>query len=94
MPVRHPSPTPKNVGTFPKALSQRTTKSRISVDLDVLVTVVARAIEVFGTRDKAVDWLRTPLPALSHRTPISIMNTSAGVEQIEDVLGRIEHGVW
>ncbi|HEY3742215.1 MAG TPA: MbcA/ParS/Xre antitoxin family protein [Bryobacteraceae bacterium] len=67
---------------------------QIRVDLDVIVTVVARAIEVFGTRDKAIDWLRTPLPALSHRTPISIMNTTTGVEQIQDVLGRIEHGIW
>jgi putative toxin-antitoxin system antitoxin component (TIGR02293 family) len=71
----------------------RTTEGR-TVDLDGIVTVTARAIEVFGTREKAIRWLRTPLPALSDRTPLSMLNTPDGIEHIEDVLGRIEQGVW
>ncbi len=62
--------------------------------LEGLVSVIARAIEVFGTRDKAIVWLRTPLPALSHKTPLSVLDTASGAEQVEDVLGRIEQGVW
>ena len=71
----------------------RTTEAQ-TVDLDGIVTVTARAIEVFGTREKAIRWLRTPLPALSDRTPLSMLNTADGIEHIEEVLGRIEQGVW
>ena len=31
-----------------------------TVDLDGIVSVTGRAIEVFGARDKAIRWLRTP----------------------------------
>jgi putative toxin-antitoxin system antitoxin component (TIGR02293 family) len=65
-----------------------------TVDLDGIVAVTARAIEVFGAREKALRWLRTPLPSLSDRTPLSMLNTTDGIGRIEEVLGRIEHGVW
>ncbi|MCC6588452.1 MAG: DUF2384 domain-containing protein [Bryobacterales bacterium] len=65
-----------------------------TVDLDGIVAVTSRAIEVFGDREKAIRWLRMPLPSLSHRTPISLLNSADGIEQVEDVLGRIEQGVW
>ena len=65
-----------------------------TVDLNGIVGVTARAIEVFGAREKAIRWLRTPLPSLSDRTPLSMLNTADGIEQVEDVLGRIEQGVW
>ncbi len=65
-----------------------------TVDLDGIVGVTGRAIEVFGDREKASRWLRTPLPSLSNRTPLSMLKTADGIEQIEDVLGRIEQGVW
>jgi putative toxin-antitoxin system antitoxin component (TIGR02293 family) len=71
----------------------RTTEAH-AIDLDGIVTVTARAIEIFGTREKAIRWLRTPLPSLSDRTPLSMLNTADGIEHIEDVLGRIEQGVW
>ena len=65
-----------------------------TVDLDGIVTVTARAIEVFGTREKAIRWLRTPLPSLSDRAPLSMLNTADGIGHIEEVLGRIEQGIW
>ena len=74
--------------------SHVTTNETYIVDLDGIVTVTARAIEVFGTREKALRWLRTPLPSLSDRTPLSMMNTTVGIDSIADVLGRIEQGVW
>jgi putative toxin-antitoxin system antitoxin component (TIGR02293 family) len=77
-----------------RAQAHLTTRDVHTVDLDGIVTVTARAIEVFGTREKAIRWLRTPLPSLSDRTPLSMLNTADGIEHIEDVLGRIEQGVW
>lgn len=48
-------------------------------------SVMDRAIEVMGDRDDAMRRLGTP---------ISLLGTSEGATRVEDVLGRMEHGVW
>jgi uncharacterized protein (DUF2384 family) len=60
---------------------------------DPIVDVVARAIEVFGTREKAQRWLRTPVRSLGDKTPISL-DSPEGLVRVQDTLGRVEHGVW
>ena len=55
--------------------------------------VAAHAFAVFGAEDKAATWLRRPNRALNGEPPIELLDTDAGARQIEDVLGRIEHGV-
>jgi putative toxin-antitoxin system antitoxin component (TIGR02293 family) len=55
--------------------------------------VVVRAAEVLGSRAAAQHWLTRPNPALGGRTPLSLLDTSLGWEQVKQVLGRIEHGV-
>jgi putative toxin-antitoxin system antitoxin component (TIGR02293 family) len=62
--------------------------------IDSIVDVTARAIEVFGTREKALRWLKTPVRSLGDQTPLSLLNTTEGVAQVHDTLGRVEHGVW
>jgi putative toxin-antitoxin system antitoxin component (TIGR02293 family) len=64
---------------------------------DVVVrtaTVLARAIDVLGDRKKAVHWLTTSNRALGGEIPITLLDTSAGVHEIETLLGRIEYGVY
>lgn len=56
--------------------------------------MIARASEVLGSRDEAMRWLGTPIPALGLATPISILGTKEGVQRINDVLTQMEHGVW
>ena len=48
---------------------------------------------VFGTEDKASTWLRRPNRALNNELPIRLLDTDVGTRQVEDILGRIEHGV-
>lgn len=59
-----------------------------------LVEVTARAIEVFGSREKALRWLKTPVRSLGDRVPLSLLDTPDGVDRLHDVLGRVEHGIW
>ena len=59
-----------------------------------IVEVAARAMEVFGTREKALRWLNTPVRSLGDQTPLSLLDTPEGVVQVQDTLGRVEHGVW
>lgn len=53
-----------------------------------------RATEVIGNREKAHRWLGTPIRGLGFATPISLLGTSEGAQQVQDILTQMEHGVW
>ena len=74
----------------PKTGETRVVKSEAAT----IVEVTARAMEVFGTREKALRWLSTPVRSLGDQTPVSLLSTPDGVAQVQDTLGRVEHGVW
>ena len=59
-----------------------------------LMRVVKDLIEEFGTRDAAIDWLHEEQPALGMRRPIDMMRTDPGASSVEDLIGRIRHGVY
>lgn len=84
---------------------QREVESRILVllqsppppkiqSLEPLVRVIARAVEVLGTSEKALRWLNTPIRSLGNATPTSLLTSPQGTARVEDALGQIEHGVW
>ena len=56
--------------------------------------VTARAVEVFGSREKALRWLKAPVRSLGDQSPLSLLDTEEGINRVTDVLGRVEHGVW
>ena len=56
--------------------------------------LIARAISVFGTHERAVAWLEAANPALGGQTPLHLIETSAdGAQKIEEELDAIEHGI-
>lgn len=59
-----------------------------------LARIAAYAEQVFESSDTAIDWLKRPNRALEGVTPISLLDTDAGVEQVSELLGRIEYGVY
>lgn len=56
--------------------------------------VLAQATEVFGNQEEGERWLNTPALAFGHRRPIDLLVTPIGTEMVQDVLARIEHGVY
>lgn len=58
-----------------------------------LARVAAHAVAALGTEAKAATWLRRPNRALNGEAPLALLDTDLGARQIEDVLGRLEHGV-
>lgn len=58
------------------------------------VDLIVKALEISGSPEKLTRWLQTPLPSLAHHTPLSLLHTEDGRQQVEDVLGRIEHGIF
>jgi putative toxin-antitoxin system antitoxin component (TIGR02293 family) len=59
-----------------------------------LVRVFALAEGTLGTLDKAREWMRHTNRALRGQTPISLLNTDQGARLVEQILGRIAHGVF
>ena len=58
-----------------------------------IARVAGHAVSVFGAEDKAATWLRRPNRALNGELPIRLLDTDVGARQVEDILGRIEHGI-
>jgi len=47
-----------------------------------------------GDNDAAVGWLQTPHPLLQGESPMSYASTEMGALDVEDLIGRIRHGVF
>lgn len=56
--------------------------------------IFAHAVEVFDDQQKAAVWLSRPNAALGGRTPLSMLDTDIGVQDVNEILGRIEHGIF
>ncbi len=53
--------------------------------------ILILATEVFGTREKAVEWLKRSSRALGNQQPIQLLDTDAGTQCVERELRQIEH---
>ena len=53
-----------------------------------------RALEVLGDGDSARRWMGSPKQALGGNTPLQLARTEIGARRVEQLLGRIEHGVF
>jgi putative toxin-antitoxin system antitoxin component (TIGR02293 family) len=80
-----------------RTLARRRHGRRLAADesdrLYRLARIAAQAVAVLGSEEKAALWLRRPNRAVNGEVPLALLDTDLGVRQIEDVLGRIEHGV-
>lgn len=56
--------------------------------------VFARALELFeGDAEGARRWLTTPLRALGNNRPIEFARTDVGAIEVDNLIGRLEHGI-
>jgi putative toxin-antitoxin system antitoxin component (TIGR02293 family) len=56
--------------------------------------ILAKATTIFGSQERAEQWLEKPATGLNRRRPIDLLSTPAGVELVEDFLERLEYGVY
>jgi putative toxin-antitoxin system antitoxin component (TIGR02293 family) len=81
----------------PRNLLRRREQNRLSADesdrLYRLARVLAHANRVFGDPEESADWIQAPNRALGKQKPLALLDTDIGAQQVDDVLGRIEHGI-
>jgi putative toxin-antitoxin system antitoxin component (TIGR02293 family) len=57
-----------------------------------IARVTQRAIEAFGDKEQALEWLKRPNRVLQGFAPLGLLVTDAGAVVVTDELGRIEYG--
>lgn len=50
--------------------------------------------QIFGTEEATRRWLNAPAVSLGGRTPLEFARTEQGAREVENVLGRIEDGIF
>jgi len=58
-----------------------------------VLRVVEEAEVTFANREKAHCWLRRPTAVLAGRAPLDLLDTDVGARHVEQLLGRIAHGL-
>jgi putative toxin-antitoxin system antitoxin component (TIGR02293 family) len=56
--------------------------------------LLKEAEDVFGGGDSAREWLTNPQAGLGNAVPLDFAKTEIGAREVENLLGRIEYGVY
>ena len=56
--------------------------------------LLGKAVEVMGNEEAGREWLTRPAYGLGGVTPLDYAETEAGAREVENLLGRIEYGVY
>jgi putative toxin-antitoxin system antitoxin component (TIGR02293 family) len=83
----------------PRTLSRRKSRGRLSPEesdrLLRLATLFELALSLFqGDAAGATRWLTRPQRALGQRTPLTYARTEVGAQEVRNLIGRLEHGVF
>ncbi len=86
------------LGISKATLHRRKVKGRLDpAESDHVVRfarLLGKAVEVFESRENARRWLNSPQVGLGGAVPLEYAETEVGAREVEDLLGRIEYGVY
>ena len=86
------------VGIASRTLARRKASKFLSpIESDRLYRVARttlQASDVLGSLEKAREWLHQTNQALGGVSPVSQLDTEIGERQVEDLLNRINHGIF
>lgn len=82
----------------PRTLQRRLDEGRLDLSeserLWELARLFRRAVDVLESEAGAVHWFKNPIEVLGWATPLRYARTAVGLRELDNVLGRIEHGVY
>lgn len=84
---------PRRTLSHRKQKGQRLTLEE-SDKLSRITRLTTRATETFGSQEDAALWLREPNGALAGQAPLDLLRSGEGAVLVEQILGRIDHGVY
>ncbi len=84
----------QSVATFHRQAKVGRLDAATSERLLLLGRLAIYGAAVFQDQGKFARWLRRPLRLLAERSPLDLLDSPTGVQLVEDILGRIEYGVF
>ncbi len=86
------------VGIPLRTLQRRKEDGRLTKEesdrLDRVFQLVDQAAGVFESATAAREWLTQPQMGLAGFVPLDLADTGAGIREVENLLGRIDYGVY
>jgi len=77
---------------------RRSRREKLSIEESDRVLRITRALSAaeatYGSRERALAWLRRPIPRLGNRTPLSLLKTDSGTRIVEETLTQIDEGIF
>ena len=88
-----------SIGISPRTLTRRKKENKLTAsESDRLVSIsrlLSLAIELFeGDKAKAFRWFMNSNRALGNLSPLEMAATETGSREVENLIGRLEHGVF
>ncbi|HTZ94976.1 MAG TPA: antitoxin Xre/MbcA/ParS toxin-binding domain-containing protein [Terriglobales bacterium] len=59
-----------------------------------LMRVLSQAEDLYGSRERALAWLRHANPRLGNRAPLELLKTDAGSRIVDELLLQIDEGMF
>jgi putative toxin-antitoxin system antitoxin component (TIGR02293 family) len=66
----------------------------ISERIFLLADLYSYGYEAFESREQFNQWMKTPNRSIGGVTPLSILDTLYGLEEVKHLIGRIEYGIF
>ena len=86
------------VGIPVRTLQRRKDEGRLTKEesdrLDRVRKLMEQAIGIFDSETAARTWLTRPQIGLAGFVPLELADTGAGIREVENLLGRIDYGVY
>jgi putative toxin-antitoxin system antitoxin component (TIGR02293 family) len=86
----------QSIDIHPRTLIRRKSEKRLRADesdrLSRLARVAALAVDVLGSQENAIRWLRYPNGALGNIPPLQYLRTDLGARRVEALLHHIDYG--
>ncbi len=86
------------LGISPATLHRRKKLGRLETPESERVVRFARlfglSADVFESKEAAREWLKAPNPGTAGEAPLSYSDTEFGAREVENLLGRLDHGVF
>ena len=84
----------QSVATFHRQAKAGRLDAATSERLLLLSQLATYGASVFQDQGKFNRWLRRPLRLLGERSPLDLLDSLTGIQLVDDILGRIEYGVF
>lgn len=85
---------PASKRTIEKAKDGELLSAPVSDRVLQIAALFQHGAEIFGSIDIFKQWLQSDLLALANQKPYDYLDNGTGIAIVQDLLGRIEHGVY